>query len=229
MKKTLSLAVLVIILIGIGVYALHTVAAKTSASHPASSLGVASFYKNLPATLATQYAVPFHYQKKYGYLGSLTLKGFVSIVDPPECKPTQEKPCVERPSYVFFNIYDADNNLIFDFINTYKETPFVAKRAVGLGCYDKATGRVYSDNPGDAGTYSNLLTGKSAKQLLESTGKKQVNLRITKAIFTGEEKPHLCYSYFREFKVTPVAAKPSTTTSAQVSTTTAPVTTSTQH
>lgn len=142
-----------------------------------------------------------NFQKSiYGYFGTLKLTGYLDIEKWP-CNPGEE--CKEEVNYVFFLFTQTDNNLIYDFLEDYKGNSFLnfSKKRVGLGCYQKDKGRIYSQNVGDTGIFENIISEDKLKKLLASDNNNLVTLQLTKPILTSGAGAPACYSHFRLFEV----------------------------
>lgn len=214
MKKIIFTTLLVCILIGIGVFSMHKIAARTPALGSTSEINVNNVLKNLIGALAKENNLPFHSEKKYGFFGSATLTGYV-ITHPSQCGVGDSLPCDETNQfdYTYFRIVKSENEEIFDFLKERKGKPFITQGAIGLGCYVKEEGRLFSKNSGDRGSYNNLVTGESLKQLMASGPKNYVQLRITRPIYTDRKIAPYCYSLFRNFKILPKTLSATTATS----------------
>ncbi len=186
------------------IFGLSRVQDTEAASWRVSEISIANLMSNLKHELVGTGARSFHFEKKYDYLGSLTLTGYTVII-PSKCGQPQSLPCDETNTlpYVYFFITSSDNEGIFSFLRGREGKAFVVKRGIGLGCYDEEARRLFSKNSGDYGSYDNLVTGESFRQLMKSGPKNQVRLKVTRPVYTSSKIAPYCYSLFRDFTVLP--------------------------
>lgn len=202
MRKILP--VVIIIAAASVIFGLSLVQDTEAASWRTSEISTAHLISNLQNELVSTGAQSFHFEKKYDYFGSLTLTGYAVII-PSQCGKGPSLPCDETNTlpYVYFFITSSDNEGIFSFLRGREGKAFVAKRGIGLGCYDEEAELLFSKNSSDYGSYDNLITGKSLEQLGASGPKNQIRLKVTRPIYTSRKIAPYCYSLFRDFAVLP--------------------------
>lgn len=141
---------------------------------------------------------PFQKSDVYDYFGTLTLTGYLKV-EKRVCNPGDM--CEKTRDYASFVFSITTSKEIYNFLGTNEENAFVQGMGVGIGCYEKDTNRIYSQNEGDDGMVENIITGNNLQSLLNSSELKQVKLQLTKPIYTSGRGAPDCYSHFRNFKV----------------------------
>lgn len=143
--------------------------------------------------------VPFQYDPTLGYHGVLTLKGYLEVEER-VCNPGDM--CGDTVQYAWFVHAPIENRAFDQFYTEFAGNSFVGAEWLGIGCYQEDADRIYSKNAGDAdGMVESLIEGKDLDMLLASDEAHPVDLKMTKAIFTGGSGAPDCYSHFRDFDV----------------------------
>ncbi len=144
----------------------------------------------------------YHYDGKFGYVGTLTVKGY------PEIKrmvcEEGEPFCSKTVDYVYFKITDSANQDIFKFINATKGNTFITENGVGIGCYEKEKNRIYSytakgevvDDRVIVGSGKRIESIISSDYILSATKSNPVDLTLT-AFLVPDSEATECFSYFK--------------------------------
>lgn len=141
---------------------------------------------------------PFQKNDQYDYFGTLTLTGYLKV-EKRVCNPGDM--CEKTRDYTVFVFNQTTSKEIYNFLATHEGNSFIESNGVGIGCYEKDLGRIYSQNEGDDGMVENIITGNNLQSLLNSNEKNQIKLQLTKPIYTSGRGAPDCYSHFRNFNV----------------------------
>ncbi len=131
-----------------------------------------------------------------GYHGTLTLTGYIQKSMIPAAEGSNAK--VDYYSFVFTK---SNSDLLSNFLQENSGNSFVTNNSIGLGCLSDDGSRIYSTNMGNDGQVSNALTGEDLQTLLNSNINNQIQLKITKPVFTSGSGAPACYSHFRDFEI----------------------------
>lgn len=141
----------------------------------------------------------FQNSNNYGFYGTLTLTGYLSI-QKHVCNPGDM--CGNTVDYASFVFTDSTSPAINDFISQGTGNSFMGEKKVGLGCYEKTPEqRIYFENFADSGKINGAITGDDFAKLFASTKDHPVQLKLTRPIYTSGQGAPDCYSHFRDFDV----------------------------
>jgi hypothetical protein len=140
----------------------------------------------------------FHKSPDYGFYGTLTLTGYLDVRTR-VCNPGDM--CGETVEYASFVFTKTSSEAIREFTGEFQGNSFIAGDRVGLGCFQETAGRIYYQNYGDENKIEGEIKGEDFAKLAQSNKNRQVELKLTRPIYTSGQGAPDCYSHFRNFDV----------------------------
>lgn len=134
----------------------------------------------------------FKFDEKGGFYGAVVVTGY------PVVESRLESFCEEnckKYSYVFFQVLNADNVALFDFIEEKKGNSFVGDKQIGLGCLQNKI-ITYSNDSDKIGMKKHTLSADLSKKIMESSREKPVTIKLEKLLLTSGRGAPDCYSHF---------------------------------
>lgn len=146
---------------------------------------------------------PLTKHPKFGYYGTVTLTGYLEIKQY-ICNPGD--PCNGTIDYANLVFTKSDNQNIYDFLSEDQDD------RVSLGCYEKEENQIsyisYEDvDPEYDGEYQGerviegKISGKDFTKLFSSSISEQVELKLTRPIYTSGHGAPNCFTPFAHFDV----------------------------
>jgi len=132
----------------------------------------------------------FIYNTESGYFGTLTLSGYVELVE-------REN----NIKYALFVFDDINNTALDQFMETNSGNSFAGENKVGIGCQEQDPKRIFYENFADSGEIQGSITGGDYDLLMNSSKDSKVELKMTRDIYTSGRGAPECYSHFRNFDV----------------------------
>jgi hypothetical protein len=152
----------------------------------------------LQAGLPPRATDEFKETKEYGFYGTITLTGYVAVQHR-VCNPGDM--CGETVDYVSFVFGDSGNEAMEKFTGNMDGNSFVAGDRVGIGCQRAAQNKITYENDADIGWQVGEITGSDYAKLMASTPNRQVQLKMTREVYTSGRGAPDCYTHFRNFDV----------------------------
>ena len=140
----------------------------------------------------------FHKNANGDFYGTLTLTGYMDV-QTRVCNPGDM--CGQTVEYASFIFTQTSSEAIKEFGGQYQGNSFIANDRVGIGCVQETAARIVYQNYGDENKIEGEIKGEDFVKLAQSNANKQVQLKMTRPLYTSGQGAPDCYSHFRDFDV----------------------------
>jgi hypothetical protein len=136
----------------------------------------------------------FQFSEQYGYFGKLNLPGYLSI----SSRCASVNGCEEEFEYASF-VFTDDNLILRQFTGDFAGNSYIGSDRIGLGCFVREQNKIIYENYSDEDEFSGEISGNAMQKLLLSNRTRQIQMQMTKPIYTSGQGAPNCYSHFRDF------------------------------
>jgi len=140
----------------------------------------------------------FHKDSSGNFYGTLTLTGYLDV-QTRICNPGDM--CGQTVEYASFVFSQTSSEAIKEFTGQQQGNSYVAGDRVGVGCVQETAGRIVYQNYGDENKIEGEIKGEDFTKLMSSSANNQVQLKLTRPLYTSGQGAPDCYSHFRNFDV----------------------------
>lgn len=140
----------------------------------------------------------FHKDANGNFYGTLTLTGYLDV-QKRVCAP--DAPCGSTVDYASFVFTETSSKAIKEFTGTNAGNSFIAGDRVGIGCQQKDLNRIFYENFADKDKVTGEIKGNDYTKLIASSKNNQIELKLTRELYTSGQGAPDCYSHFRNLDV----------------------------